>query len=260
MKTLQEENTSLKQQLMSSATSNDTNKGEARSSTRRNLHSELPPPSSPPDMVYDFSGLASDFDTSNQEKVKNTRRFPLILTSPLVGRKKASEAVQPKPKATASTSAISSATASGVTGTQGKGKVTEMSVSPTPTLSEGRKLSMPSQLAPSSSTATVTTDAAPRTPMTSKQTPSSQHQGATVARHATFSTSDTSSTATALLTNRSLSAPDSKNVSIGKQLGHKRRSETQLTPIADATNDASTTIPLLDSCSDSDTHQPLASG
>ncbi|CAL1527973.1 unnamed protein product [Lymnaea stagnalis] len=262
MKTLQEENTSLKQQLMSSATSNEINRGEARSGTRRNLHSELPPPSSPPDMVYDFSGLASDFDSTNQEKVKNTRRFPLILTSPLVGRKKTTEAAQAKPKVTASASAISSTTAAGVTGTQGKqGKVTEMST--TPSSSEGRKLSMASQMPASSSSSTgpVTTDAT-RNQVTSKQVPSSQQQGATVVRHATFSASEASSTATSLLTNvsrKSLSAPDGKNVSNSKLLGNKRRSETQLTPISDASTDASAANPLLDSGSDSETPQQLAS-
>ncbi|GFR95075.1 WD repeat-containing protein 91 [Elysia marginata] len=102
MKSLQEENISLKQQLMGVSSKSE----QSRAKPRRSLHSELHPPSSTPDMVYDFSGLSSDVDQPNQEKQKFTRRFPLSLTSPLTIRKKSTtnENVQAKSKPVASVS------------------------------------------------------------------------------------------------------------------------------------------------------------
>ncbi|KAK3782253.1 hypothetical protein RRG08_048710 [Elysia crispata] len=118
MKSLQEENISLKQQLMGVASKPEP----SRMKTRRTLHSELYPISSTPDMVYDFSGLSSDVELPNQEKQKTTRRFPLSLTSPLTSRKKSTsnESGQMKGKPVASVSGYvnTSVQASGIAAAQ----------------------------------------------------------------------------------------------------------------------------------------------
>ncbi|GFO50216.1 hypothetical protein PoB_007672100 [Plakobranchus ocellatus] len=99
MKTLQEENTSLKQQLLGVSAKPE----QTRSKSRRSLHTEMPP-SSTPDMVYDFSGLSSDVNPPQQEKQKSTRRFPLSLASPLNIRKKLNDTGQGKGKSGSSSS------------------------------------------------------------------------------------------------------------------------------------------------------------
>ncbi|XP_059171646.1 WD repeat-containing protein 91-like [Physella acuta] len=214
MKTLQEENITLKQQLLNPGIEQGP---ESKSSIKRNLHTELPPPSSPPDMVYDFSGLASDSETQSEEKQKSTRRFPLNLTSPLVGRKKTLPA---KPKVTATTSsttttaASSASTVTSTTGSQGKtSRLAEMTVFP-PT--EGRKASAPA----------LTTQSADanRQVMTGKQ---STTTGAVhITRHATFSSSDGLGTSGAHVPNRSMSVPDKVTALRSKPVTSKHRSET----------------------------------
>lgn len=65
----------------------------------------------------------SETETTDQEKQKTTRRFPLSLTSPLAGRKK-SESAQGKTKASAPSSSASAITVTVGTGALGKVKIT----------------------------------------------------------------------------------------------------------------------------------------
>ncbi|KAH9503206.1 WD repeat-containing protein 91 [Bulinus truncatus] len=246
MKTLQEENTSLKQQLMNSATVATDSGVEIKIKTRQALHSELPPPASPPDMVYDFSGLVSDSDASNSEKQKTTRRFPLSLTSPLMGRKK-TEVPHSKAKTTASLTTATASTVSAVTGAQGKqSKVPETSsIQPsTSSATDGRKMSVPTSL---SSIVTGPTE-------TSKSQASNrilvQHQSSLI-RHATFTAGDTQAV-TSNVTNRSLSVPNSKLPFASKKVTEmvKRKSEGQLSSISDGGGEITSPSSVMDTMSD----------
>ncbi|KAK0044148.1 WD repeat-containing protein 91 [Biomphalaria pfeifferi] len=227
MKTLQEENTSLKQQLMNSATATVDMGAEAKVKPRHAVHMDLPPPPSPPDMVYDFSGLASDSDSSNQEKQKTTRRF-LSLTSPLMGRKKSDAApIKPKTTGTAAPAALV------VSGAQGKlSKVAETTTTPSlTTASEGRKMSVPSSH-PSSITAA--SEAAKSQPFSKVFGSSgSSQQLSSLSRHATFSAGDTHPSSL-LTTNRSLSVPANKLPASSKKIldAVKKKPEAQLSGLS----------------------------
>ncbi|XP_005100741.1 WD repeat-containing protein 91 [Aplysia californica] len=225
MKTLQEENSLLKQQLLNSAANTDALVRETRAGTRRNIHAELHPPSSPPDMVYDFSGLASDADTGSQEKQKPVRRFPLSLTSPLGGRRK-SENAQTKSKSAASSGVSLSASASGGASTSGgqskTAKVTEMSIFPPPAAARLQSESKKSQ-AVSMAASTAATSASSARQLntarfgTSSPAPrrSSPVQPVKQQAHSTHESISTT-TVTQSFTSRSLSVPNHSAASFSK--------------------------------------------
>ncbi|BFZ02026.1 hypothetical protein BsWGS_05064 [Bradybaena similaris] len=214
MKTLQEENTSLKQQLMNEAASRGQ-KRDLKSAVRRNAQLEEQPPSSPPDMVFDFSGLANESETLDQERQKTTRRFPLSLTSPLTGRKKSDSSLT-KGKVTMQSS--SSASTSAITGVGVQGRHPRLHESPVSPLlqnsgqGDGRRTAIATPLSSASSQSATTMTA--RQPPSSKQTPTVRQS---LVKHSSYSSIDpVSVTASSQLANRSFSVPETKHVAAGR--------------------------------------------
>ncbi|XP_071090534.1 WD repeat-containing protein 91-like isoform X1 [Haliotis cracherodii] len=80
MKLLQEENAMLKHKVMLMSQQAEAEQQQKE----QDMPSEILTSAS--DLIYDFSGLSED--TTIQEKQQKTRRFPLHLTSPLIGRRK----------------------------------------------------------------------------------------------------------------------------------------------------------------------------
>ncbi|CAG5122992.1 unnamed protein product [Candidula unifasciata] len=213
MKTLQEENTSLKQQLLNEG----GHMRDLRSATRRNMQLEGHPPPSPPDMVFDFSGLANESETPDPERQKTTRRFPLSLTSPLMGRKKSDSTLSKGKVAVQQQS--SSASTSAAVGASAQGRqwrLPDSAVNPLLQNSgqgDGRRSSIATSALSSTSSQSSTT----RQPVVSKQTATVRQSPVQLVKHSSYSSIDpVSMTAASQLANRSLSVPETKNTAAGR--------------------------------------------
>uniref|UniRef100_A0A0B7AEI3 WD repeat-containing protein 91 n=1 Tax=Arion vulgaris TaxID=1028688 RepID=A0A0B7AEI3_9EUPU len=265
MKTLQEENLSLKLQLMNVAMQGEQVR-DVKPNLRRSVLSEADPPSSPPDMVFDFSGLANESETTYQEKQKTVRRFPLSLTSPLTGRKK-SEPTLSKPKAT-SVSSSSATSVAANTGAQGKQSKANVAIIPPISQNRGQVDARRSTIATSSSTSlssvSTTAAATSKQPLIAKQTSILRQSPVQLTKQSSYPTNDASSSlssSSSQLASRSISAPETKTAIVGrgKQLISEHSLDTHLHSLQGPQNQSPTTSSgILGTSLDVDSNIPLA--